>query len=346
MPGEAALRPLDGSVGESMTTRWGRRAVTFGVVALGFVLYLAALPPLLVVAAALDLASGARDLPRVRLAVFGAWYLVCQAYGLLGAAALWLVHRGGRRGRERWLAANFALQRRWARLVLGGVERLYGVHVETKGEPGPGPVLVFVRHASLVDVMLPAVLLGADRRMRLRYVLKRELLWDPCLDVVGQRLPNAFVRRGSGEAEREIESVRRLSEGLGPEEGVLIFPEGTRYTPARRERALARIAASGDTKRLERARALSNVLPPRSRGPLELMERCPGMDVLLMEHVGLEGLARLGDFLEGSLVGRRIEVRFRRIPAGEIPDGNGARLDWLDARWAELDAWVDAHAAR
>ena len=31
--------------------------------------------------------------------------------------------------------------------------------------------------------------------LRLRYVLKRELLWDPCLDIVGQRVPNIFVDR-------------------------------------------------------------------------------------------------------------------------------------------------------
>jgi 1-acyl-sn-glycerol-3-phosphate acyltransferase len=86
-------------------------------------------------------------------------------------------------------------------------------------------VIVLMRHASLADSLLPAVLLGT-RGLRLRYVLKRELLWDPCLDVVGQRLPNAFIRRGSGESDAEIDAIRALGRDLGDDEGVLIYPEG------------------------------------------------------------------------------------------------------------------------
>lgn len=120
---------------------------------------------------------------------------------------------------------------------------LFGIRIEVMGggEAVPGPVIVLVRHASIVDNLLSANLIARPHRIRLRYVLKRELLADPCLDVAGRRLPNYFVRRGTGEA-RELERVRALANGLGSDEGVLICPEGTRFTPERRARAIGRIA--------------------------------------------------------------------------------------------------------
>ncbi|MDC0708578.1 hypothetical protein POL68_08865 [Stigmatella sp. ncwal1] len=48
------------------------------------------------------------------------------------------------------------------------------------------------------------------RRGQLKYVLKRELLWDPCLDVVGRRLPNVFVERSGDRGKAEIEAVATL----------------------------------------------------------------------------------------------------------------------------------------
>jgi hypothetical protein len=175
--------------------------------------------------------------------------------------------------------------------------------------------------------------------------MKRELLLDPCLDVVGQRLPNVFVARGSGEPEREEAAIRALAQGLGPGEGMVIFPEGTRFTPARRERALERLEAGRAAERSERLRGLRHLLPPRPGGPLALLGAAPGADVLVLGHVGLEGLAGVSDLLSGALVGRTIRVRFWRHAAAAVPRDSGAALAWLDERWLELDGWVDARLA-
>ena len=83
-----------------------------------------------------------------------------------------------------------------------------------------GPYHLFIRHASVADTVLAVGFLCAPYRMRLRYVLKHELLWDPCLDIVGLRIPNAFVKRGSGDSEAEIEKVRALAKDLGPKDGL------------------------------------------------------------------------------------------------------------------------------
>ena len=57
------------------------------------------------------------------------------------------------------------------------------------------------------DTVLPVVFFALPTGVRLRYVLKRELLFDPCLDIVGQRLPNYFARRGAGATEQEVAGV-------------------------------------------------------------------------------------------------------------------------------------------
>ena len=144
--------------------------------------------------------------------------------------------------------------------------------------------------------------------------------------------------------------MARLAADLGAEDGVLIYPEGTRSTPARRQRAMERLAAGPGPQRSERLRGLRHLLPPRPGGPVALLGAAPGADVLVLGHEGLEGLARVSDLLSGALVGRTILVRFWRHAAAAVPREPEAALAWLDERWLELDRWVDsrlvAEAAR
>ncbi len=73
--------------------------------------------------------------------------------------------------------------------------------------PSPGPLVVLSRHASIVDNILPFQLFTRHKRIWLRYVLKRELLVDPSLDIAGNWLPNYFVDRGGSDSDRELEAV-------------------------------------------------------------------------------------------------------------------------------------------
>jgi len=272
--------------------------------------------------------------------------LQCEAAGLLASFALWVAHPGGR-ARERYLARNLALQRAWATALFGAARRIYGMGLDVEGEQAvaPGPILLLPRHASVADTLLPEVLVGAPHGIRLRYVLKRELLADPCLDVVGNRLPNVFVRRGSEDSAHEIAAVAALASGLGRDEGVLIYPEGTRFSAAKRRRVLERLRAAGDAERLAYAERLRQLLPPRRGGPLALLEAAPAADVVFCAHTGLEGAASLADLWRGDLVGSRVRVRFWRVPRAEVPAERSARARWLDAWWERLDAWVDAARA-
>jgi len=332
-----------GGVDETRTETLLRRLRSIPPLVLGLLLVTALLPALLVAGLAIDLVRWAlsRVAPTAtRLALFLWVYLAAEVAGLAALAVAWVASGGGRR--EVWLR-NFTggLQQLWAAALFGAVRALFGLRLEVEGGENvtPGPTIVLIRHASIVDNLLPANLIARPHGIRLRYVLKRELLADPCLDVAGRRLPNYFVRRGTGEAE-ERERVGALSRDMGRDEGVLIYPEGTRFSPERRARAIARIAERDPTL-AARAERLRHLLPPRLGGVGALLDGAPAADVLVVAHHGFDGLRLVSDIWRGGLVGIAVRVRITRVPRSAVPAAGPARTDWLYELWQDLDDWVE-----
>ncbi len=329
---------------ESFLSIWARRAVTVPLYLLLALLILITAPLWLVVGLVWDtLAGDLRRRSRTRAFAFFTLYLACEAAGLFAAALLWIVTLGGRKGGpRRWIELNAALQRRWADALFFGSLRIFSMRVSTEGLDlaQSGPFLLFVRHASMADTVLAAAFVANPNRLLLRYVLKRELLWDPCLDVVGRRLPNAFVRRRGPGLDAEVAAVAGLARKLDPRSAVLIYPEGKRFNEARRAAAVAALEEKGQHELAAIARGFRNVLPPRLRGPLALLDAAAGVDVVLLEHTGFEGAATFPQFWHGALVGHTLHVRLRRFPACTIPAEGRSR--WLFERWAEMDDWISA----
>lgn len=331
------LRPPAGSTPAALA----RRLVSIPSYLVAAVVVWAALPVLVAGTLLADLLLR-RRLVLTRLLLLLAVYLACELWGLAAAFGLWVAKvLSPAFARERFLDAHWALQGWWAATLFGAIRRILGLRVSIEGVEAvhSGPLLVFVRHASILDTLLPSVFVARSGDLRLRYVLKKELRWDPCLDVVGSRLPNAFVDRESPDSRAEIDLVRSLAADLGPLDGILIYPEGTRFTPAKRARAIERLA-QGDPGLLSRARALRYVLPPKLGGTLGLLEASPHADVLIVAHVGLEGLARVRHLLSRTLVGRRLQVKLWRVPRGTIPTERKRRAEWLFDEWARVDAWI------
>lgn len=319
---------------------WGRRLITIPLYFLLCLIVVTTLPLLFGIAALIDAVRG-RPLVTVRCFAFFTWYLLCEVIGVCASFAAWLASGGGV-ARERFMAWNFALECWWARTLLRGAQWVFGMRVEVEAPPdlGRGPIILFSRHASVGDTLLPAVFVSSRYGIVLRYVLKRELLWDPCLDIVGNRLRNCFVRRGSGESARDIALVQELMEDLGPRDGVLIYPEGTRFTAAKRQRILQRLAQKGNADLLSKAAALQHLLPPRLGGALALLEPNVRADAVFCAHTGFDGAGSFTDLLNGSLVNRLVRVCFWRVPYAEIPRAAAAQADWLYAQWARIDRWI------
>jgi 1-acyl-sn-glycerol-3-phosphate acyltransferase len=285
----------------------------------------------------------------LRSGAFVTFYLVCELTGLLIAAGLWLLRPIARWDAERWSALHYRLQDAWGASLLAAAVRLFDLRLEVEQQGArlaEGPYLLFLRHASTGDTLFASALIGRPHGIRLRYVLKRELLWDPCLDVVGNRLPHAFVDRASDDSQREIARIRALAQEISTRDGVLIYPEGTRFSEGKRARVLERLAREGDLKALEYARSLHSVLPPRPGGALALLEAAPDADVVVCAHTGFEAAASIAQLWRGELLQQTIRVRFQRIPRASIPTGRDAQAEWLRKRWQEIDAWLAAQRAR
>lgn len=324
--------------------RWGRRLITLPSYLMVAIVYLAASPLWAVCAVLLDLLRGkARAVPLLRALTFFALYLACELLGLVAAAVLWLATFGGRWGGERrYLDANAALQRAFSGALFFGSLRLFSVSLVVEGREAAarGPFLLFVRHSSTADTVLAAAVIANPRRLQLRYVIKRELLWDPCLDVVGNRLPNAFIERHSPSGNAVSAAISRLAYGLEERSAVLLYPEGTRFSEEKLAAVKLLLRQRGPAELASLAEGLRHVLPPRVGGALALLEAAPDVDVLLLEHTGFEGVDSFGRFFNGALVGRTLEVRLRRFAARSIPPASRAR--WLFERWSEMDEWIDS----
>lgn len=323
-----------------MTNTVLRRMISVTVVVLACLMTTAALPLLLAAAGVVDLLrSSPWRWVTVRLVLFAWLYLIGEVWAVVALGMTALLNRRSR------LAWTYRLQGAWVAWNLGVVSRVFGVSFIVEGgeSVARGPMVVLSRHASIIDTLLPAAFITRPHGIRLRYVLKDELLADPALDIAGTRLPNCFVTRSPEQSELERQRIRDLATDLGTDEGVIIFPEGTRFTPEKRDRRKEEMPF-GDPVR-EIANQMEHVLPPRPGGTLAILEATDA-DVVVLAHAGLEGFATVRDIWAGDLVGATVQLEFRRIPRGQVPETPVEQIRWLYETWAWLDEWVGRAAMR
>lgn len=321
---------------ETRSQKLRRRLVTVPCVMIACGLVTATLPLLLLLALFIDLVRGGKTFSTTRLTGFLFCFLFIESVCLLLLAWTWLSTPAHSRARA---ARTFAFQRLYTAALLHAVTRLFSLTFVVEGAEvvAPGPLLVFLRHASLVDVLLPAGFIANVHQIELRYVIKRENLNLPNIDIAGHWTPNHFVDRSGHHTADELAALHQLKAGIDRFEGVIIYPEGTRFSQRKREAGIARL--EGPAK--ETAKRLRHLLPIRPGGAMTLLATEPRCDVLFVGHHGLEGLSRLGDIWRGKMVGRTITIHFWREKAEDIPRGDEARLLWANAQWQRVDDWLE-----
>ncbi len=273
--------------------------------------------------------------PLARLLAFAVCWSWIEVAGVAQSAWLWCT------GRASSESANYRLMAWWSAALMASLRVTLGIDPQVEGIDAvrEGNAIVLCRHASLADSLLSGWVFSAVAGVGPRYVLKRELLIDPCLDIVGLRVPNHFLDRGAADSSGELEALRNLGATVGPGSVGVIFAEGTRANDHKRRRALDKIAER-DPRRAQRLSGLRHLLPPRPAGSRALLEGAPDADVALAWHTGFDGLDTFSGMIE-RLSKPLPPVRFviRRIPRTDVPDGD-AFAEWLDDRWIEMDAEV------
>jgi 1-acyl-sn-glycerol-3-phosphate acyltransferase len=240
---------------EDLPSIWRRRALS-----IPGLLILTALGPLLTpLALVLFLV---RDLVRLDLRMPGAraWLalvtnLVVHTTALFWLAWAWLTTEALRGDKAADARESYRVEAILSRGIIKIITRLFGAKLEVEGldELGPEPNIILARHASVLDPLL-VLAVTWPRGARVRWVAKRELLWDPCIDILGHRFPTAFVWRKGRAPKRDLKAVTRLVDHLEDHDAVLLFPEGTRHSEEKKARAIAP-RAEGPVARRARASA-------------------------------------------------------------------------------------------
>ncbi|HLH82547.1 MAG TPA: 1-acyl-sn-glycerol-3-phosphate acyltransferase [Trebonia sp.] len=320
-------------------------------------------PPLAVLSAAITLFRRSRGGRRrrmraLRLVCFALAWFLGETAALTVCGCLWLTSGfGGRLDTEPYQSRHYGVMRWFLDLMYRAAERTCGLRVDVTGPPGepgppgqpgePGPpggrpLIVLSRHAGPGDSLLLVHHLLSVCGRRPRVVMKAALQLDPSLDVVANRLPNAFVQR-----RRTTAQVRRLAAGLDRRGALVIFPEGGNWTPSRRRHAIARLRRQRRGDLAERAAAMPNVLPPRAGAALAALAACPAADVVFVAHTGLDRLVSVRDVWEGLAGDMVVRARWWRVPAAEVPRaaGRDAQVGWLYDWWRHIDAWITGQNA-
>lgn len=264
---------------------------------------------------------------------------------------LWIASGfGGRLDTEPYRARHYGVMRWFLDLVYGAAERACGLRVSATGPPGgtgDRPLIVLSRHAGPGDSLLLARHLLSVCERRPRVVMKAALQLDPSVDIVANRVPNAFLRRGasgaSGAPRRyRLEQIRRLAVGLDRRGALLLFPEGGNWTPLRWRRAIDRLRRRGDAALADRAAAMPNLLPPREGGAFAALRACPDADVVFVAHTGLDRLVSVRDVWRSLAADMEVRARWWLVPAADVPRAAGyaAQVTWLYDWWERMDAWI------
>jgi 1-acyl-sn-glycerol-3-phosphate acyltransferase len=303
----------------------------------------------------------------LRVAWLGLVWSAGETAALTVSLCLWLVSGfGGRLHTEPYQARNYAVIKWFLDLIYRAAGRACGLSVTVTGpqEAGPSgarPLIVLSRHAGPGDSLLLIHYLLSVCERRPRVVMKATLQLDPSMDILANRVPNAFLHRakataggaGSGPkpgfrtgaaGSHHVDQIRRLAVGLDEGSALAIFPEGGNWTPHRWRRAIDRLRRGGRPDLAERAAAMPNVLPPHASGALAAIEACPAAEVIFVAHTGLDRLVSVRDVWQGLRADLEITARWWHVPAPSVPRAAAreAQLIWLYDWWQRIDAWITA----
>jgi 1-acyl-sn-glycerol-3-phosphate acyltransferase len=328
--------------------RWLRRVLLPIYVA--FFLTLMAILGVGAVLSAVIAPFGSHSRP-LRIAGFGLAYCSMELAVIVASGVLWLrgalTRKSGDRYRERWISWHTHLLTRALRWVVRAGSRCVDFDLivsdssKDSSLEASDPVLVLARHGGVGDSFVLVHLLLSKYQRRIRIVLKDVLQFDPALDLLLNRLRCVFLSRNTGEA--DLRQVASLAEDLGSEDALLIFPEGSNWTPTRRINAIRHLRRRHLTEAVRAATLMENVLPPRPAGVMACLEVRPDLKVVIAAHAGLDRLVTARQVWDALPFQAPMMVRV--WPASPLPASPEARSQWLTLEWAVVDEWVDSYHA-
>ena len=235
---------------------------------------------------------------------------------------------------ELWVSVNKNLM--W---FYRGME--WDIHLP-EGISRQGRYLIFCNHQSGVDIL--ALQHCLNRRAPFgRYLLKQQLIWVPVLGVAWWALDMAFLRRYSRQQllrnpalrGKDLENAARACEKLKHiPVSMVTFPEGTRFTKAKRE---------------QQNSSFKHLLKPRYGGVGQVLYSFDdALDSLIdVTIIYPHGAPSVWDFVSGQV--RKISVHIQLRPIDKELRGSNFREDsaakahlknWLTGIWEEKERLI------
>jgi 1-acyl-sn-glycerol-3-phosphate acyltransferase len=305
-----------------------------------------ALSPLLIALAGIASALMRRPQPLILARLLVA-YFARELAVLIACAALWLASGAGLLMRtKRFQLLHYRLLRWFVHGVATRALELLDIDVKpelsaetARALEADRPMLLFSRHAGPGDtVILVDLLLTRFDRLP-SVVFKASLAIDPCVDLIGHRLPHAVLDTADpDECEARIATV---AAELGPRGVLLLFPEGGNFTAERRRQAIGKLWRKGLRREAAKAQEMSHVLPPRPTGALAALRANPSADVIFGAHTGLGLAAFPRELWRKTPIGKTLTARMWLAPAADRPSDPEAQVDWIYDWWKRLDEWIE-----
>lgn len=266
-------------------------------------------------------------------------FLWMELFGLIALGTVWLLLP--LLSSSRYEDLNFEIQCWWARQLLAAAVALFNIKIEIQGHELAAKAHVLLpRHVSIGDTVFASTQISSKFGIRHRYVLKSELLWDPCIDICGHRLRCTFIQRGAGNATSETDRIAENCADLANGEGALIYPEGTRYSPIKRANRIQRLAER-DPEAAKQAEKLQHTLYPHASGPYAIFKGAEWPDALFMAHSGFEGSSSFASLWRGGVQDVTVRIKFWCVPGADIPRDAEAFKTWLVEQWQRMDQEVN-----
>jgi 1-acyl-sn-glycerol-3-phosphate acyltransferase len=269
------------------------------------------------------------------------WLPFLMATALVRVLVPWgPVVRACRRAAE-WIAAS------WIRFNVAGLkvaERMTWQLTLPDGLDRRGWYLVTSNHRSAVDIVILQWIF-LDRIPMLKFFLKRELFWVPLLGLAWwalefpfmRRYPRAVLEQRPELRRRDLDTTRRSCEQFrSMPVSVLNFLEGTRFTPAKRDR-------HGSPYR--------HLLAPRAGGVAQVVstlgDQLSGwLDVTIVYP---RGTPSFWDLISGQVGEVRVHVAALPVERGwtgrdydSDPAFRGELQQFVRDLWAAKDARIEA----
>lgn len=319
------------------------RRLVIAPFALLLCVFLVAISPVLLLAAAIADLFLPGNWRTLRLVTFLLCYLALEAAGLIAMFVLWVASGFGATLRsERMQNAHYGFMRWWLSSINAVAKKVFHMRVmiEDRPEPRAGPILVFCRHAGPGNSMLLIGTIMVGYRRHPRIVMLAKLQWEPLYDVMLNRTPNRFIRHDPARRELYTNAITGLATRLGDADAFVLFPEGKDFTPRVRMRAIEFLKSKGLRAAAERAEKMEHVLPPRHGGVMAAMAGAPDADVVLVAHSVLEDVGNFKELWSRIPFERPVVARYWRVAPAEVPREQDDVIEWLYGWWERIDRWI------